>query len=557
MKRRPALVLLIAMITLGSGLVNLFSLIGPSLPSRMEILQDVFPMEFIRLSKFLILISGFALVISALNIFKQKRRAFLFVLLIACLSIVFHLTKGLDYEEATVSFILLITLVLTRRHFTVKSSIPSLRLGMIRFAIAAFLAIVYGTTGFWFVEHHHFHINFNVIDSIQETFRYLFLVGDPNLLPLTHYARWFLDSLYLTTIIAIVLAISAFFRPVIFIFRDRPRDMETAKKIIEEHGRSALDYFKYAPDKSYFFSESRRSVIAYGVSKNFAITLADPVGPEHEIPEIIDDFAEFCRENDWNLGFHETLPDFLPIYESRGFKKLKMGDEAIVDLSSFSLDSKESKQFRQILRKLEDSGIVFKQLPESLSEPELEGLSDVSENWLRLSGRRERRFTVGMFDRDYVRSTPVFVAIDSDGVVQAFVNLIPSYCKGESTIDLMRRRSTAPNGIMDYLFIKLMLYLKEQGFTRFNLGLAPMSGFTEGENAGPEEKAIHFFFQNLDFLFSFKGLLHYKAKFATFWEPRYTIYRSALDLPKIAIVLRDLTEIRGRQEGSSNQSVTN
>jgi len=39
-------------------------------------------------------------------------------------------------------------------------------------------------------------------------------------------------------------------------------------------------------------------------------------------------------------------------------------------------------------------------------------------------------------------------------------------------------------------------------------------------------------------------LLQYKAKFASFWEPRYTIYKGILDLPKIALALREISELK-------------
>ena len=86
----------------------------------------------------------------------------------------------------------------------------------------------------------------------------------------------------------------------------------------------------------------------------------------------------------------------------------------------------------------------------------------------------------------------------------AFANSIPSYRKGEATIDLMRRRSHGPNGTMDYLLLKLFLKSKEQGFTRFSLGMAPMSGFTRGEAVTAEERAARFFLLKMKFLFSFR-----------------------------------------------------
>jgi phosphatidylglycerol lysyltransferase len=97
---------------------------------------------------------------------------------------------------------------------------------------------------------------------------------------------------------------------------------------------------------------------------------------------------------------------------------------------------------------------------------------------------------------------------------------------------------------MDYLFIKLMLILKEQGYHRLNLGMAPMAGFAEHETASPEEKAIHYFFSHMDRLFSYRGLHAFKAKFASSWEPRYTVYENTIDLPRMAITLRRLSEIK-------------
>ena len=126
----------------------------------------------------------------------------------------------------------------------------------------------------------------------------------------------------------------------------------------------------------------------------------------------------------------------------------------------------------------------------------------------------------------------------------AFVNELPSYYPGEATADLMRHRLNSPNGIMDYLFVKIFLHNKEKGFKRFNLGMAPMAGFQEKEEASAEEKAVHYFFQQLNFLFSFSGLRRYKAKFATSWEPRYAMYRNVLDLPRLALALRKISELK-------------
>jgi phosphatidylglycerol lysyltransferase len=534
----------LALVVLGSGLLNLYSVAGKPIQHRVAILREIFPLVFIHLSRFLGMLTGFALVILSINIYKRKKRALQITLLLSVLSIFFYLLKGLDYEEAVLSVILVVLLWLSRKNFTVGSGIPSLKWGFIQLAVAVMAALIYGTVGFWFLDKRQFGINFTIGASIKQTFAFLSLMGDPEIIPRTRHARWFLDSLNLMTATATLYALVAVFRPVLYRFRTLPHERRFAQEITARHGRSALDFFKYWPDKTYFFPESRQCYIAFRVGGGYAVALGDPVGPEEEIEPTIRAFEEYCKNNDWRVAFHQVLPDFLPIYQKIGFRKLKIGDEAIVDLRQFSLGGKESKKLRHEINQLEKQGIRFTRYDPPISPETMSNLEEVSDGWLQIPGRRERTFTLGVFDSDYVQSTAIYAAVDGNGRILAFMNSIPSFCKGEATIDLMRYLPDTPPGIMDFLFIKLFFAKKEEGFQRFSLGMAPMAGFQEHEKASAEERAVHYFMQQLHFLFSYQGLLHYKAKFATIWEPRYTIYRNVLNLPRVARAISAVSEIR-------------
>jgi phosphatidylglycerol lysyltransferase len=554
MKSRPISVKLVTLITLGSGILNVVSVVNRTLPYRWAILTDLFSLEFIHLTRSLTLLSGFALIISSFNIYKRKRRAFQLVFLLSTLSIFFHLTKGLNYEEALVSLAVAIILFLSRKYFTVKSSILTLRWGLINLVTALILTLAYGIAGFWFLDRRDFGIQFHIDDSIRETLKFMAFIDDPSLVPHTRYAAWFLHSLDLITTLLVIYALYSIFRPMIYRFRSHRRECLLVKEYIEKHGRSALDFFKSWPDKSYFFSPTQNSFIAYRVGNNFALALGDPVGPEEEIEDIIKRFVEFCEENDWGVGFHQTLPDFLPIYERLGFRKLKIGEDAIVDLINFNLSGRDRKELRHTMNKMESLGVQILHFEPPISDEILEKAKEVSDDWLRLPGRKERQFTLGTFDPEYIQSTPLFVTADSTGKFLAFVNEIPSYHKDEATIDLMRFRSDAPSGVMDFLFVKLFFHLKERGFYRFSLGMTPMSGFREGETPSAEEKFIHFFFQQLGFIFRYRGLRQYKSKFASLWEPRFAIYQSQLDLPRMALALRKVSAIEGQKEQDADSS---
>ena len=95
---------------------------------------------------------------------------------------------------------------------------------------------------------------------------------------------------------------------------------------------------------------------------------------------------------------------------------------------------------------------------------------------------------------------------------------------------------------MDFLFVHLFMELREAGYQRFNLGMAPLAGFQETEEASTEERAVHYFFQQFHFLFSYQGLRHYKAKYASSWEPRYLVYRNVLQLPLLAGAIMRVSE---------------
>ncbi len=547
MKRQsqPWIIRFVALVTAANGLVILGSFLGRE-AAWVQRWRQIFPIEFVHLSGFLSLILGFSLVISSFNLYRRKRRAFVSVLSIALITCFVDLARG-DYRSFLYALVLVLILVATRKGFTVRSNIPDARAATLRLLTGLCLAVVYGVAGFWLLDPRAFGIDFTLGDSIRRTVGLMTVSRGWDLTPHTVYARWFLDSLSLITVVAVLYAGLAIFHPVIYRLRTQPRERLRARKILDQHGRCALDYFKMWPDKSFFFSASGRSFIAYAVAGNFALALGDPIGPPEELEELISAFLTWCNDNDWRLAFYQTLPDLLPLYRRLGLKELKIGEDATVHLETFTLSGSHRKGLRNVVRRLEsqDVRVVYHQAP--LSEDVIALAREVSDDWLALPGRRERTFTLGQFDEQYIRSTSLMAVHDAEGKMLAFVNVVPSYRKGEATCDLMRRHRDAPNGVMDYLLVKLIEWNKEQGHERFNLGMAPMSGFHERESATIEETLIHNFFQRLNFLFSYSGLKHYKAKFADEWEPRYVVFRRLVDLPSLVMALNRVSRVPAKR----------
>ncbi|MCC7342134.1 MAG: DUF2156 domain-containing protein [Bryobacterales bacterium] len=539
------LVAAVAALTLASGLLNVYSVTSHTVPTRMEQLRHLFPMEFVHFSRSAVLLIGYSLILLSINILRRKRTAWYLALAATFSSAVFHFTKGLDYEQVSVSVLLIAALLATRGLFTVRSRVTSWKEIGTRVAIIAILAFGYGVAGFWLLEPVEFRNNFAWREAMRHAAVYLTLGNDPSIAPHTHYAVWFLQSLGLTSTMVLFYVGYLFFRPAYFAFHVHPLDLHEAQQIVERHGRTGLDFFKAWPDKSFYFSRSRQSFLAYRVGAGFAVVLGDPVGPREEFPTLIQDFSIFCYDNDWPFAFHQTTSELLDFYESVGLQRFKLGDDAVVLLDQFTLEGSRGKPLRGIVNKIERAGYSVTVYEAPLAESVLDEMELVSDSWLSLPGHRERQFTLGKFDKNYLRKTTVLALLDPSGEMQGFLNLIPSFGPGEISLDLMRRRADSINGVMDYLFTKAMLHAKARGYNRFSLGMAPMAGFQPGEAASPEEKAIHLFFKKWNLGFRYRGIRDYKAKFATVWEPRYVIYRNRFDLARLALALRKVSEIPG------------
>ena len=92
---------------------------------------------------------------------------------------------------------------------------------------------------------------------------------------------------------------------------------------------------------------------------------------------------------------------------------------------------------------------------------------------------REKGFSLGRFDRDYMRNFPIAVVRVGERIV-AFANVWAGGGRRELSVDLMRHVRNAPNSIMEYLFLELMLWGKEQQYERFTSAWCRCSGSSAG-----------------------------------------------------------------------------
>src|SRR5579859_957595 len=520
---------LAAILVAAMGLINLLSSVTQPLLSRVRVLALYSPLEVRRGGHLTATLAGFALLLLAGSLWRHKRVAWWLTLITLAVSVISHITKGLDWEPALAAGGLGVWLWTLGPHFRARSDPPSFWQGLRALVAATVFTLAYGVAGFFLLDR-QYSVSFGFWAAVRQTVIMFTQFYDPGLVPLTSFGRYFADSIYLVGAATFAYALIMMVRPVLVRGRASPAARAQAQGIIKAHGHTALAHLALLDDKSYYFSPGG-SLVAFTVYGRIAVALGDPIGPLADSAAAIQGFVEFCGHNDWQPVFYETLPETLGFYHQAGFESVTIGHEAIVKLAGFNLDGPDDQPLCQSVERLTALGAWVEVHDPPLAPALLEELRNVSDDWLAQRETHERRFARGWFDDEYVRSSQVAAVHSADGDVTAFVNLVPEYHACEATLDLSRRRRDAPKGTMDFLYVRLLEWAHEHEYETFNLGLIPLSGVGQVPAGHGSERMMQFIYTRFSQVYNYNGVYEFKARFHPTWSPRYLQYRGATSLP--------------------------
>jgi phosphatidylglycerol lysyltransferase len=497
-----------------SGAVLLFSGATPAVHSRLAWLNGFVPLVFIELSHFLGSVVGVGLLLLARGLQQRLDAAYLSTLILLTAGILFSLLKGFDYEEATILAIMLGAMWPCRPYFYRQSSLVGERFSP--GWIAAIMVVLLGSI--WLGRFSHKHVEY-----AHELWWQFALYGD---------APRFLRAMVGALGGALIFAVTRLFRPV----PPTPTApdqavLEQAQAVVARSRRSEAN-LALLGDKALLFNTSGDAFLMYGIEGRSWVALGDPIGVEREQEELAWRFRELCdRHGGWPV-FYQVSQDLLPLYIDLGLTFLKLGEEARVDLETFSLKGDAGRKFRHTINHIEKADCAFSIVPAGEIPLLLPELRRVSDAWLAEKNTREKGFSLGCFTPQYLRRFPAGV-IRQKGRIIAFANLWLGAEKEELSPDLMRHVPGAPSGIMDYLFLQLMLWGQQEGYRWFSLGMAPLSGLEDHALAPLWSRLGALVFRHGEHFYNFRGLRQYKEKFDPIWEPKYLASPGGLALPRI------------------------
>ncbi len=525
---------MLAMATFGAGTVLLVTGALPAVGERMAWLARVVPLEAVEASHVVGSVAGAALLVVARGLWLRRDGAFWLAAALLGVGAVAALVRGVDVVEAGVLVAVLAMLLPFHRAFTRRSALLSGPAAP-GWTLAVGLVLV-GTV--WL----GLFASREVADTGELWWRFAFDADAPRFLRGTAGAG------AVVLVAGLVRLLRA--APRAIGVAPTPDALARAQAVIARQGDTGA-CLALLGDKRLLFAPDAAAggpddgFVMYAAQGGSWIAMGGPVGPDETREALAWAFREAAEAAGARPVFYEAAADDLGLMLDLGLAPYKLGEEARVPLTdaagqpTFSLDGSGRKRLRQTIRRAEAAGCTVEVVPPADVPALMPELRAVSDAWLEGKAGAEKGFSLGLFDAEYLRHFPVAVVRmatpGGPGDVVAFATLWANDrldgppgdaapdARAELSVDLMRfDRARAPDGVMEFLFARLMLWGAEHGYRAFSLGMAPLAGLEPGGALAPLwNRAGALLYRHGEHVYHFQGLRAYKGKFEPEWTPRY------------------------------------
>ncbi len=318
-----------------------------------------------------------------------------------------------------------------------------------------------------------------------------------------------------------------------------PTTLARARAITDKYGCGALLPFQLGEDKHVFSPPDADGIVVYGMAGRTAVVLGDLIGSPEAGPKVFSEFLTRCRKLDrWPVVYQATAAS-RALLVNAGFRMFKVGEEAIVDLSTFDLTGPRRANLRHTITRCRKDGVTFRWFGEGISPADeaalLDNLEAIDAQWRKGAGP-EMGFTISHFDRAALSWQPVSVAVDPSGRALGYTTFRRTGVDGGWVLDLMRRAPDGPPGVVEACIAEAAVAFRSSGASTLSLGLAPLAGLDHATGTW-EERLLANAGRLVGRWYDVRGLFVFKRKFDPYWIPRYGAMRRRRDLVGFVIGL--------------------
>lgn len=531
MRRRQRDARVLATVVAVAGLVNVISGLTPSLAARVHLVAAGLTPDVRQLAHGATALLGIALILLARGLAHRRRLAFITAIALLGISVVTHVAKGLDIEEA-VMMIVVAALLIRGRHLFTEATPRARWQSLLRWVpvIVAF-DLAYGLLGLA-LRHDRVQPVLTLPLAFEEIGARL-LGGTGPLRLDGGFGHWFPISITVLGVLSIVAIGLLALAPVaeqLGLHHTEARNR--VRPMCNRADGDTLDPFAMRQDKAYVLSADGSAALAYRYVNGIGLASADPLGNPDAYPEVIRSFIDRCDAHGWRPASLGVRHDRLELWQDAGLRARYLGDEAILDVESFTLEGRAMRPVRQAANRTKNHGITTEIMREGELSPDLRAaLRAMAER--HRNGEPERGFSMALDGLLSGRDPQclVIVARDEHGTAIAFQRYVPCKNGRGLSIDAMRRDAVGPNGVNERMIVDVVLWAQTHGISEVSLNFAVFKGLIEeGADLKLFEAAEAWLVRRLNPYFQIESLLTFNAKFAPRWVPRYLVYRSAGDL---------------------------
>jgi phosphatidylglycerol lysyltransferase len=310
-----------------------------------------------------------------------------------------------------------------------------------------------------------------------------------------------------------------------------PTTRARARAITDKYGCGALLPFQLGEDKLVFSPPDADGLVVYGMAGRTVVVLGDLIGSPEASPQVFERFLTHCRRLDRVPVVYQASSAGRATFVEAGFRMFKVGEEAIVDLTTFDTTGCRRANLRHTITRCRKDGVTFRWFAHGVPAEEsalLDQLEAIDNTWRKTAGPA-MGFTISHFDRASMAWQPVSVAMGGLGAALGFTTYRKTGVDGGWVLDLMRRDPSGPPGVVEACIAEAALAMRAAGAKTLSLGLAPLAGL-DGANGPWEERFLANGGRMVHRWYDVNGLARFKNKFDPYWIPRYGAIRRRRDL---------------------------
>lgn len=529
-----------------------------------------FVSETLSIHRSFSVIIGIVLILISYNLYKRMRMAWIISLAMLLASTLIHVFKYHDSFQIVNFIEMFVIFILAVNYKDFKRSTDPISLKKaIKLSGIILIFIVFNVFFTMRILHRGILSTSEFKEAFITTFKIIFFF-DPSLLG---HMR-IIEVIYIKSAIAInwtgiIFVLLLILKPLVYQPIVTAFDRERIRKLLKLYGENPTSYVSVENDKKYYFSKEVEGAVVYVVTAGVAVCVGDPICSDEDMPLLTTEFLTYCRQNNLDICFCQTIDKHLPLYTELGFGSTKYGEEAMFDLETYNLKGGKAAKIRNAINHATALGIyVVEYCPLKSRDNHLEQqITEISNEWLKNKKSGELSFMLGTVSLDNPRDRRYFAAFDSSNEMLGFIVFSPFLGGKGYFADVTRRKAKAPIGVMEKITIEAFRIMKTEGVKWGSLGLAPLANVSaEGNVTG---KLLEIIYEKFNSFYGFKKLHHYKKKYGpTSWESRYLVYHPKIFTPKIAYSIIKaqnpkgvtdflLSQLRNLQKGNERKDRVN